>query len=177
MSDDREPPPAFPTRVRIALVIWAICGLAFWGMTIFGLITSTSSTASEPSEARSSRQPDVNYSDFFQAARGFVFSLLWGAALLAMSLRAKSLRMKDTQASGVGVILLGLLLLATSIGSLITQPASEIGVVLVCIVAIIVLAGSALIASGVLALLGRKEYKTYRTWVLAGARRARRETT
>ena len=150
----------FPVPVRIAGVIWIVFG----GLIVMGAALTLLTSLSRPQVPNAGAQTAGN------VCQG-LFQLLIGAAFLFVGVQTVKGTAKDTLGNAIGSIILGALNggfgFVLVLGAL-ALAGGGMAALAVVLGGISVLAGLGLITAGVLALVGRKEY---RAWKQAQKRR------
>jgi hypothetical protein len=155
-TDDPENPyfviaPAFPKSVMIAGIIWIIIGgfmllLLAWMALVLALPTST--------PAISPQDTIVTYILFAVVLGSFAFGFIF------VGIRTAAGNARDTLVPGIGSTFFGCLYLVAHVAMATTAPANDPSIVVELCFGFS--AGTALLASGILALVRRKCYLKWR---------------
>jgi hypothetical protein len=165
-EDDRFDVRAeYPRSVWAAGVIWIIFG----GLILLGAAVNLVVTvALKPAQAVG-QAGDANPGSFC----GILFGVFVGAVFVHVGVQSVNGTAKDTLGNGIGSLIFALLY--AGVGALLLVGALALGgpaaIVLVVIGAVNILSGLGLLTGGVLALMGRSDYKAWRRGQKARSRR------
>lgn len=150
MNDDFDPSlkpidglPSFPPLVKIAGVAWIVFGILILLESVVLFLVSFVLSGRGP------RQGDAEPNVFVA-----VFVALFGAAFLHVGVQSVRGTARDTLGNGIGSIVFGLFSGLSALGTLAAGQFVQFGINL--------LAGGGLLAAGILALIGRSDYKVWR---------------
>jgi hypothetical protein len=146
--------PEYPRTVRIAGFVW----IFFGGLVLLGAALSLVMTA----VVASGRAPE--------AAGGVcavVFALFIGGVFVFVGIQSVQGTARDTLGNGIGSLIFGLIYLGYGVVMVLGGVAAAGtglpgGAVLAIFGGVFVLGGAGLLAAGVLALVGRQDYKAWR---------------
>jgi hypothetical protein len=162
-DDEFRPEPDFPATVTVAGIIWIVIG----GLSILQLLLMLVLPAAMPqAKARPADQGQENVQRVAKGVGLCCGSLIGGAFIFvgAQSVRGTA---NDTLGNGIGSIVLGILQLAYSAIAALVRV-SFLDLAIGCIL------GIGLLVAGVIALLGRSDYKAWRESQMPRRRRKRR---
>ena len=160
----RENQPAYPVAVRIAAGVWIVFGAVIPLNVVNGLV----------SRLISSVNADVAQKHAGEIVVGFAVYLIpivvFGIAFIFVGYQTLKGSAKDTRSNGFGSLVFGLIILACGGAALaltgnpsVPQPVAAAALRVIA-AGIYLLSGIALLGAGVLALVGRQEYKAWRNW-------------
>jgi len=165
MADDFDPldvrlpaTPGFPRTVMAAGIIWITVGCLILLNMLMLLLLTFGPAAEGWREADAARS----------ALMGLLLGL-FGAAFIHVGVQSVRGTAHDTLGNGIGSIIFGLLqggYASTLIlgGLALGAALGGAALIIVFLAGISMLASTALLAAGVLALIGRQEYKDWRKW-------------
>jgi hypothetical protein len=174
IDEDEDRPvrrrPEFPLLVRIAGIIWIVFGCVILLNAAVSLLVSLGQAAPRGGAEAAGRATG--------SMCGVAVILLFGGAFILVGVQSIRGTAKDTLGNGIGSIVFGFLNLGCGLMLMLggAMAGGGAGVVILIGSAISLLAGVGLLAAGVLALIGRDAYKTWRRAQKARTTRRRTRT-